>query len=123
MSRPVFLNLFQIKFPVTAIVSILHRISGVAVFFGMPFLIFWLYLVTSSETSFAHYEIYSQIIWVKIIYFLIVAGLSYHILAGVRHLYHDFSHDHSLVSTRISAWLTLLFAIIVVFLLLFRIFF
>ena len=27
--RPVFLNLFQIHLPVTALVSILHRVSGV----------------------------------------------------------------------------------------------
>ena len=123
MSRPVFLNLFQIKFPVTAIVSILHRISGVAVFFGMPFLIFWLYLVTGSEATFAHYEIYSQVILFKIIFFLINVSQSYHILAGVRHLYHDFSHDHSLTSTRISAWLTLFLAVVVTFFLIFRMFF
>ena len=32
--RPVNLDLFSIRFPITAIASILHRISGVVLFFG-----------------------------------------------------------------------------------------
>ena len=39
-TRPVYLNLWRIRFPVTAIVSILHRISGVVIFLGLPFLLY-----------------------------------------------------------------------------------
>ena len=36
-ARPVYLNLFQIRLPLPGIVSILHRISGAALFLvGIP---------------------------------------------------------------------------------------
>ena len=123
MSQPVFLDLSKIKFPVTAMISILHRISGVALFLAMPFILAFLYLVTKSEMSFSFFLTYAEYTWVKVIYLLILFALSYHALAGLRHMYHDFSHDHSLQSSRASAWIVLIFSILAFIALTFRMFF
>ena len=118
--RPVFLNLFQIYIPVTAVVSILHRISGVALFISLPF---WLYLfenILSAELNNVQnfdYTNYAQG-FTGVIYLLSLFGLVYHVLAGVRHMILDYSDDHSLCKSRCSAWLVVVLSI-VVFLLLF----
>ncbi|MGB5426966.1 MAG: succinate dehydrogenase, cytochrome b556 subunit, partial [Gammaproteobacteria bacterium] len=41
-AAPVFLNLFRIHFPVGAVTSIAHRISGVLMFLSLPLLIYLL---------------------------------------------------------------------------------
>ena len=38
-TRPMNLNLFTMKFPVMAVVSILHRVSGIVIFLYMPLLL------------------------------------------------------------------------------------
>jgi len=121
-NRPVFLNLTQIRFPVTAIVSILHRVSGVALFFAMPIILYWLCLVTYSEASFAHMLVLNQIWWIKTLFFLVLVAIIYHMVAGTRHLYHDFGHNHGLQASRCSAWATMLISVVLVLLSAWRLF-
>ena len=45
-ARPMHLNLFVMRFPITAISSICHRISGVWIFICLPFLLVMLHLPT-----------------------------------------------------------------------------
>jgi len=41
-SAPVFLNLLRIRFPVGAVTSIAHRLSGLLLFLSFPVLVYWL---------------------------------------------------------------------------------
>lgn len=41
-SRPVFLNLFQIRLPIPGVVSIAHRISGLLLFLAIPLVLYLL---------------------------------------------------------------------------------
>ena len=120
--RPVFLNLLQIKLPVTALVSILHRVSGVAIFLAMPALLYWMCLVTHSEASFSFIDVLASVWWAKTIMFLILIALIYHVVAGTRHLIHDFSHIHGIKCMRHSAWLTLIVSAVIVVLTAWRMF-
>jgi len=54
-ARPKYLDLLQIRLPVPGLVSILHRISGLALFLFLPFL---LWLLQSSLFSPESYERY-----------------------------------------------------------------
>lgn len=49
--RPKHLNLFQIKLPVGGVASILHRVSGFALFLLLPLLIWMLELSLASPES------------------------------------------------------------------------
>ena len=51
--RPVNLDLSTIKFPVTAIASITHRVTGVAIFLALPILLWMLDRSLASPESFA----------------------------------------------------------------------
>ena len=39
--RPKYLNLLQIRMPLPAIVSIMHRVSGAALFLALPLMLWW----------------------------------------------------------------------------------
>ena len=87
--RPVNLDLGAFRWPVTAIASILHRISGVALFVGVAFLIWGLGASLESQESFNSVKECVSGFLPKLILWAIVSGLIYHIVAGSKHLLMD----------------------------------
>lgn len=113
--RPVNLDLMTIKQPITAVVSILHRLSGVMLFLLMPYMLYALQHSLMSPESFnrtmhcLHHGFLKFSVWV------FFSALIYHGLAGVRHLLMDFGVGETAVSGRKTAWVVLgLTAILVV---------
>jgi succinate dehydrogenase / fumarate reductase cytochrome b subunit len=74
--------------PLAAIVSILHRISGVLMFVLLPFVLYLLQNSLRSEISFAYYEGFVTYPLVKLIILGLVWGFLHH-CAGIRHLVMD----------------------------------
>ena len=92
--RPEFRNihvteLSNYRMPPSAIVSILHRVSGAGLFLMLPFLLYLFQLSLRSEYSFMQFKGVLEHVLVKIL----VLGLSWaylhHFCAGVRHLLMD----------------------------------
>jgi succinate dehydrogenase / fumarate reductase cytochrome b subunit len=108
--RPVYLNLFQYKWPLVAIASILHRVSGVGVFFGTGVLLFLLQASLESQSSFDSLRAGFQSPSLKILVWLIISGLIYHLLAGVKHLVMDWGLGEDLRSAHFASQLTLVLA-------------
>lgn len=101
--RPMFLNLTQIHFPIMAIVSILHRISGVILFLSLPILlIIWQHSLLS-EQSFADLQLWLHSFWAKCLVGSIIAALGYHTFAGIRHLIMDMGFFESVKRGRRTA--------------------
>jgi len=88
-NRPVNLNLATFKWPITAISSILHRISGVLLFLAVPFCLWALEKSLSSKAEFNQIKQLLQGDLSKLIMWTILSLLTYHIIAGVRHLLMD----------------------------------
>ncbi len=88
--RPKHLNLFKIKQPLPAVVSILHRISGALLFFpGIPLVLCGLQLLLQSPESFEVLMGYLQIPAIKGLLLLSLWFLLHHVCAGIRHLLLD----------------------------------
>ncbi len=101
--RPVNLQLNTISFPPSAVSSILHRITGVAMFFALIFVIWaWAVSVQSSEGFAMVQEVMGGIIG-KIVTIGTVSALTYHILGGIRHVIMDMGHWEELESGNNSA--------------------
>ena len=116
-SRPVFVNPLKTYLPVTAVVSILHRISGVILILLAPLLLWVLALHMGATFGFACYQAWQETFWFLFVLWGGFAALGYHVLAGLRHLLMDFGHCESLRSARASAWMLLvLFLIYAVYL-------
>ncbi|MCM2679949.1 succinate dehydrogenase cytochrome b556 subunit [Echinimonas agarilytica] len=88
-NRPVNLDLTTVTFPATAIASILHRVTGVIMFFGIAILIWLLGLSLSSEQGFADAVAVINHPFGKFIMWGILTALAYHLVVGVRHLIMD----------------------------------
>ncbi len=87
--RPLFLDLFRIRFPLTALVSIGHRISGVMLFLSLPWFLYLFGLSLQSAEGFARVEaILSQPLF-KLLLIPYAWFLAHHLFAGVRHLLLD----------------------------------
>ena len=107
--RPVYIDLRKINLPVSALISITHRISGMYVFFiTLPLMLALIYFSTESESSFNDLSLflknYKFILGLIVLSFCI---LWYHILSGVRHLIMDAHIGESLLASKYSAIFTI----------------
>lgn len=101
--RPVNLDLTTIKMHPAANASILHRISGVIMVFAIGILLFTLSTSLSSAEEFAQIQGHLDGIFFKFIIFGCLSALTYHLLAGVRHLLMDLGHFEELASGNVTA--------------------
>ncbi|WP_049596734.1 succinate dehydrogenase cytochrome b556 subunit [Yersinia nurmii] len=102
--RPVNLDLQTIRFPVTAIASILHRVSGVITFVAVGILLWLLGLSLSSYEGFMQASAIMNSFVVKFIFWGILTALAYHIVVGIRHVLMDFGYlEESLAAGTRSA--------------------
>ena len=107
--RPVYIDLRKINLPVSALISITHRLSGIYVFFiTLPLMLALIYFSTESEDSFNELSLflknYKFILGLIVLSFCI---LWYHILSGVRHLIMDAHIGESLLASKYSAIFTI----------------
>ena len=104
------------KFPIMAISSILHRISGVVLFFGSFILLALLYFSLKSQKSFSEVLILLENPLMKFVVWGILSSLAYHFSAGIKHLLMDMGYGETLqtgpvfarVSMAISGFLIVL---------------
>lgn len=109
--RPRYLNLFKIKMPVMAVLSIGHRISGFFMVIAIPFAIYALQRSVSSEQSFNAMLNWLQHPMIIVIVILLTWSFAHHFLAGIRFLLIDIDIGVEKRSARWSAWLIHLLAI------------
>lgn len=87
--RPIYLNLLKIKLPVTGIISISHRITGVLLFLSIPLAAYLLDRSLGSEAGFAEAKAALSSPWLVPVYLLLVWSMAHHLIAGVRYLLID----------------------------------
>ena len=101
--RPKNLNLFTIRLPVNAVVSILHRVSGVSLFLAIPLILLaFQYSVSSSQ----NYLMLANLLdtWLlKVLLIGLAWAFFHHFFAGIRHLLQDIHWMTSLNNARLSS--------------------
>ncbi|AKF39075.1 TPA: succinate dehydrogenase cytochrome b556 subunit [Yersinia enterocolitica] len=111
--RPVNLDLQTIRFPVTAIASILHRVSGVMTFVAVGILLWLLGLSVSSQEGFMQAAAVMNSFFVKFIFWGILTALAYHVCGGIRHLLMDFGYvEESLAAGTRSAQVVMVLTLV-----------
>jgi succinate dehydrogenase / fumarate reductase, cytochrome b subunit len=114
--RPVNLDIATIKLPIGGVVSIMHRLSGIFLFAGIAVLMWMLDLSLSSEEGFVAAGSFASSLLCKIILWAVLAGLAYHMVAGIRHLVMDFGVGETLKGGQLGAKLVLVIAIVLIIL-------
>lgn len=114
--RPVNLDLTTFKFPRMAIVSILHRISGVLLFVFLPFVLYLLHSSLKSQDSFLAIQQLLTNPFIKFMLWAVISAAGFHLIAGIRHLIMDFGYFESLSAGKASATMVFILAIAMVIL-------
>jgi succinate dehydrogenase / fumarate reductase cytochrome b subunit len=112
--RPVNLDLTQFSFPLPALTSIAHRITGVALFVGLVFLMYGLDLSLQSEEGFNQAKAYMDSFLAKLIIWGVVSALLYHLVAGIKHLIMDTGIGETLEGGLIAAKATIAISIVLI---------
>lgn len=106
--RPKNLNLFTIRLPVNAVVSIMHRASGVLLFLVQPLLLWALYTSLHSAQGFQQLAGTLTHWPVKLLLSLLGWAFFHHFFAGLRHLAMDVHWMTTLQKARFSSRVVLL---------------
>lgn len=122
--RPQFRNihvaqLANYRLPLAALVSILHRVSGLLMFLLLPFILFLLDKSLTSESTFEYFRILTSGWFVKLVILALSWSFLHHFCAGVRHLAMDVhfgidkdsARQSSVVVLAVSLVLTVLVAL------------
>lgn len=105
--RPKNLKLTTIRLPLPALISILHRASGVILFLAIPAFIWALQTSLTSEAGYQSVQNVMQCWLVKIMLLGIAWAYIHHFLAGLRHLAHDMHWWEGLTQARVTSKLVL----------------
>ena len=112
--KPVYINLFRIQLPLSALLSISHRVSGILIFFMvLPFSAYILNILLDSQASFISFlDTYKTSIFLRTFVLFNILIFDYHVIAGIRHMLMDFH----LISETLSASNTSAKIVIILFL-------
>ena len=102
--RPVWFNLSPLNLPVPGLVSIFHRISGLALFLGLIAFLVLLDLSLASESGYAQAGELLRHPIAKLLVIASIWALLHHMCAGIRHLFLDIDVGVSLHVARRSAF-------------------
>ncbi|WP_166263689.1 succinate dehydrogenase, cytochrome b556 subunit [Marinobacter caseinilyticus] len=112
--RPVNLDLGKFHFPLPAITSILHRVSGIIIFVGVAFMLYGLDVSLSGEEGFEQVNELLSGFFAKLIVWGILSALLYHLVAGIKHLIMDMGIGETLEGGRLAAKLTIATSVILI---------
>lgn len=88
-ARPLSPHLQIYRPMLTMMMSIVHRITGVANYAGMALLAWWLLAAASGPNGYAKFEWFASSILGRLILFGFTWSVIHHMLGGVRHLIWD----------------------------------
>lgn len=106
-NRPISPHLQIYRPQLTSVLSIAHRMTGVFICLGLPFLVYWVWTLTQDQK---HYE-WGRAVFGSILGRTLLLGWSfafyYHLCNGVRHLVWDIGKGFDLESVHRSGWLVI----------------
>lgn len=102
--RPKYLDLFRIRLPVPAFVSILHRVSGAALFLFAGVLLYLLQESLMSPESYVRFRDFAEHWLVKLFLTGMLWAFLHHFFAGLRFLLLDLDMFSDLKPTRATSW-------------------
>jgi succinate dehydrogenase / fumarate reductase, cytochrome b subunit len=88
-SRPTSPHLQVYQLPLTGIISITHRITGVFLCLGLVFVVALFYVLSQGEAAYAAMQSAANWWLIKVMYWGFICALFFHLCHGVRHLFWD----------------------------------
>ena len=94
--RPISPHLQVYKPQITSVLSIFHRITGVALTLGITLLVCWILTLSLGEKYFEYFSIFIKSWFGLLILFGFTFALNYHFCNGIRHLFWDAGYGYEI---------------------------
>jgi succinate dehydrogenase / fumarate reductase cytochrome b subunit len=88
-SRPISPHLQVYKLPLTGIISIIHRMTGVFLSIGLIFFVYDIYAIAGGSNTYAAMQAFMNLRLMQLIYWGFIYAFFFHLCHGVRHLIWD----------------------------------
>ena len=111
-ARPLSPHLTIFRPLITMVMSIVHRITGGALYFGMLFLAWWLVAAASGPDAFDIANAFFGSWLGRLILFGFTWALIHHLLGGIRHLIWDTGVGFEPATARLMAWATIIGSVV-----------
>jgi succinate dehydrogenase cytochrome b subunit len=115
--RPVSPHLQIYRPTLTMVMSIVHRITGGALYFGMLLLAWWLLAAATGPNAYANVESFMGSFIGRLLLFGYTWALIHHMLGGIRHLIWDTIHGFEPAEREVLTLATLVGSITLTFIL------
>lgn len=106
--RPLSPHLQIYRWQWTMLLSIMHRMTGVALALGMIWLVWWLVAAATGPEAFENAQAFAAHWFGRLILLGFTWALFYHLSNGIRHLFWDAGRGFELSTGYGSAWLVVL---------------
>ncbi len=103
--RPLSPHLQIYKWQLTSVLSILHRMTGIALSFGALYLATWVIFAAASPRSYAMFQDFNVSIVGRIVLGGWLFSAFYHLCNGIRHLFWDAGYGFELKDAYRSGWI------------------
>lgn len=110
-SRPLSPHLSVWRWHVTMAASIFTRATGVALYGGAIGLTVWLVALAAGPEAFAPVNAFFQSLFGQLLMYALAVAISYHLVAGLRHLAWDMGRGHEPKTANSTAWMAFAFAL------------
>jgi len=94
--RPISPHLQVYKPQITSVLSIFHRITGVALTFGLILLVAWIFTLSLGEEYFEYFSLFIKSWFGLLILFGFTFAFNYHFCNGIRHLFWDAGYGYEI---------------------------
>ncbi len=111
--RPVNLDLATVRFPITAIASILHRICGVITWVALGFLLLVLCYALSSQEEFKSVtELFQTNFLLQFVSWGFLTAFGYYCLATAKHIIQDFGFCEDFEGGKLISWTVIIVGVV-----------
>ena len=110
--RPLSPHLQIYKWQLTSVLSILHRMTGIALSFGALYLATWVIFAAASPRSYAMFQDFNVSIVGRIVLGGWLFSAFYHLCNGIRHLFWDAGYGFELKDAYRSGWIVVAVSLI-----------
>ncbi|MBW8902767.1 MAG: succinate dehydrogenase, cytochrome b556 subunit [Bradyrhizobium sp.] len=107
IERPLSPHLQTYRFTLTMAMSIIHRITGVALYFGTLLLVWWLIAASSGPGAYSHVQAFTSSFFGRLVVLGYTWALLHHLLGGIRHFIWDLGYGFKPNEREALTWITL----------------
>ncbi len=112
ITRPLSPHISIYRQQITSVLSILHRITGVALYVGMGLIIVFLVVVGYYPENYTLFHNYLTSFIGRLLLFGWTLALYFHLFNGIRHLFWDIGKGFDIPSVNKSGWAVVIFTLL-----------